>query len=116
MRLHDLDTRLRSVYAADTAQPHNGVWTPDNPAKGHCAVVAMIVQEYFGGEIMRCLVDDPEPIVHYYNKVGGRNIDLTWDQFSDNCVKYAIQEAELYQYRFAETIIKSATLAERAGV
>lgn len=53
-------------------------WSPLLPSTGQCAVTALIVQDRFGGEIMRVEVPGDS---HYYNVVSGREVDLTRGQF-----------------------------------
>lgn len=52
-------------------------WKPENPAWGHCAVTALLVQEFFGGEIL----DNNETLKHFWNKIDNKEIDLTESQF-----------------------------------
>lgn len=53
--------------------------TPENPALGQCAVTALIVQDYFGGELVNCLHTH-----HYRNRLpDGQEIDFTKQQFPE---------------------------------
>lgn len=61
-------------------------WTEENPLWGHCAVVALLVQDFLGGEILRVsLKDVPEYASvgsHFLNRLpDGSKIDLTYTQF-----------------------------------
>jgi len=116
MNLKKINDKLLTAYSQETSQPYDGLWSPDNPAKGHCAVVSMIIQDYFGGKIIRCFVDDPEQVVHYYNSTTKGDIDLTWGQFSEHCVKYAIRPAAYEEYVFSDTLLKYKMLKDRAGL
>ena len=50
--LREYSELVESVCSKETsADPDK--WTPENPLHGHCAVVAILVQENFGGEILR---------------------------------------------------------------
>jgi hypothetical protein len=53
-------------------------WTPENPALGQCAVTALVVQDFLGGDIWRGQV---EFVTHYWNHVLGQSVDLTLHQF-----------------------------------
>jgi hypothetical protein len=53
-------------------------WTPARPSVGQCAVTAMIVQDRFGGDVLRTLNGG---VVHYWNRVDDVEVDLTRDQF-----------------------------------
>ncbi len=79
---------LIPVCSAETSSdPVN--WTPENPLHGHCAVVAVLVQENFGGEILRASllgVKGYEQMQsHYWNRSkNGSEVDLTAGQFRGN--------------------------------
>ena len=69
---------LRQVWRADTSFDPDG-WSPANPAFGQCAVTALIVQEAFGGELLRGAYADGS---HYWNRLPqGIEVDLTAEQF-----------------------------------
>jgi hypothetical protein len=74
-----LKARLERAWGADTAVDVAG-WSASCPSWGQCAVTALIVQDIFGGSLMRAEVDG---ISHYWNKLPtGEQIDLTRDQFA----------------------------------
>ncbi|MEB3212487.1 MAG: nucleoside-triphosphatase [Leptolyngbyaceae bacterium] len=58
-------------------------WSSDNPARGQCAVTALVVQDYLGGEIIKCdVIGDDDS--HFYNKLPDETIaDLTRSQFDE---------------------------------
>lgn len=56
----------------------SSLWAPDNPARGQCGVTSLVVQDLFGGEILKTRT--PEGM-HFYNRVNGARIDLTQSQF-----------------------------------
>jgi len=70
---------LRGLWAADTASPAAG-WSEDNPAKNHCSVTSLIVQDHFGGDILTTRTVGG---THYYNAIDGRRWDLTISQFAE---------------------------------
>ncbi len=53
-------------------------WTPDHPARGQCCVTTLLIQELFGGEIQKTMVDDQR---HFYNRIDGARYDFSADQF-----------------------------------
>lgn len=53
-------------------------WTVDNPACGQCGVTSLVVNDFFGGEILKTKV--PEGW-HFYNKIENKCIDFTQSQF-----------------------------------
>ena len=75
---------LPLICDAETSADPKG-WTPDNPLWGHCAVVSLIAQNLFGGELLRVSLEDTKFAnmkSHYWNRlIGGREIDFTEDQF-----------------------------------
>ena len=71
-----------------SADPYG--WSEENPTWGHCAVVALLAQDYFGGEILRAsLAGTPFETSgsHYRNKdddftegqFGGSQLDLIFE-------------------------------------
>lgn len=54
-------------------------WTATNPALGQCVVTSLIINEMFGGIIIRGEMKSGQS--HYWNLVGNDIIDLTKDQF-----------------------------------
>ena len=61
-------------------------WTPENPLYAHCAVVSLVAQDLFGGELLRAsLLPYPEFAhmgSHYWNQLpDGNGIDFTYPQF-----------------------------------
>ena len=68
-------TALRAAWSKDTARQ----WTPENPAAGQCNVTAAVIQDLFGGDILRTRLADGW---HYYNRIDGRSIDFTDSQFT----------------------------------
>ena len=57
-----------------------GEWKVTVPELGQSAVTALVLQDHFGGEILRCLIDRRK--YHYWNMFpNGQEIDLTRSQF-----------------------------------
>ncbi len=70
-------TELQRHWCAETSfWPDE--WTPERPSFGQCAVTAMIVYDRFDGEMLRTV---NEGVIHYWNRVGDIDVDLTRDQF-----------------------------------
>jgi hypothetical protein len=76
--LRDLAERIGSEWSRETsADPER--WSPENPAWGQCAITALVVQDAFGGDLVRGVVDGTS---HYWNLcLDGSYVDLTRDQF-----------------------------------
>jgi len=75
----DLYRAISSVWSTDTSSP-TGAWWPSNPARNHCSVTALVVQDLFGGEILSTLTSGG---THFYNRIDGRKWDLTVSQFAE---------------------------------
>ncbi len=72
--------RLRRSWSVETGRH----WRPDNPAAGQCGVTALIVQDQFGGKILKT---DINGAWHFYNRIDGRRTDFTIGQF-DSPISY----------------------------
>lgn len=80
-----LEVIFPDVCAEWTSADPDG-WTLENPLWGHCAVVALVVQDYLGGEILRAsLLEFPEFAKmrsHYWNRLpDGQEKDFSRSQF-----------------------------------
>lgn len=76
--IKELSYALLHSWGEDTAK---GGWNEDIPALNQCAITALVVQDYFGGELKRCKLNDGDS--HYWNdteKYG--ELDLTFTQFA----------------------------------
>jgi hypothetical protein len=84
--LSQIEQALRDSWAADTCDPVDIVdWSAANPARGQCGVTALVLQELLGGELVLGQVHYPDGSrqgVHYWNRLGTVEIDLTRDQFT----------------------------------
>ena len=83
----DIETVIRGAWSAASCDPVDlAQWSPQNPARGQCAVTALVVQELVGGDLLLAEVqnhDGSRQGVHYWNRLaGGLEIDLTREQFS----------------------------------
>jgi hypothetical protein len=75
-----LASALRAAWSKETSLDPNR-WSDDNPAVGQCAVSALIVQDVYGGSLLRC--ESPTGS-HYYNRLAdGSELDLTREQFRE---------------------------------
>src|SRR5690349_24811046 len=59
-----------------------------DPAWGNCAVTALLLQELLGGELMQGWATGPgQPgTAHYWNRIDGSDLDLTWRQFAQGTI------------------------------
>ena len=87
MELDKLETILNSLYSKETCYPEcRNQWNDDNKTLGHCAIVALIINDYFGGYICKIKVNN---ISHYFNLIDGEIVDLTSEQLKINDISYA---------------------------
>ena len=82
--LNDLFGLLLKAWSKETAYPSSQKdpnFNIDNdPTYGQCAITATLVYDLFGGSIHKVNVSGGG--THYFNRINGRYIDLTSDQFS----------------------------------
>lgn len=82
MTIQDLKVAIEKSWSRETSySPDN--WNANNPAFGQCAVTALVINDYLGGQILNCEVTLPnnEKISHYFNFINNSEIDLTKIQF-----------------------------------
>jgi hypothetical protein len=78
IQLSRLRVSLERAFSTETSS----VVDPICPSAGHCALVAIFVQQIYGGELLSVMVQGQS---HWYNRVGQHEIDLTADQFGRAC-------------------------------
>lgn len=80
--LKTLASAVRSSWSADTARTPSE-WSESNPARGQCVISSLIVQDYFGGELVRFKVTgEGMDETHFCNLLGGDIlIDTTISQY-----------------------------------
>ena len=55
-------------------------WLAERPSTGQCAVTALLIQDFFGGDIVEATTDTGD--THFFNYIPGLgSVDLTDDQF-----------------------------------
>lgn len=71
---------VRGAWNRETAEPDvRDRWTAERSVLGQAAVTTLLVQDRFGGEIMR--IEIPDFGTHYYNFLWeGWGVDFTFDQ------------------------------------
>ncbi|MCA9478659.1 MAG: hypothetical protein KC535_05925 [Nanoarchaeota archaeon] len=84
-----LEELIAKSWSKETSSDPND-WTEDNPARGQCAVTALIVQDMYGGNILNMLVDfRGQTESHYMNLVDGKIVDLTGIQYEGITLDYS---------------------------
>ena len=78
LKFSQLRVALERAFSTETSQ----VPDPICPSAGHCALVALVVQQIYGGELVSATVEGQS---HWYNRIDDHEIDLTADQFGRAC-------------------------------
>ena len=109
--LTQLRTALAASWTAQTASPLVA-WTPHNPSSGQCAVSALVLQDYCGGKICRCVVVGTP---HYFNRIDDQVVDSTAAQFGTVAIDYDTSTVRSRQriLRHADTRQRYELLKER---
>lgn len=109
MELEELKNLLSSSWSEETCSPGlRSEWSLDNPSLGQCAVTALIVNDFYGGKIMRCMTPTGS---HYYNELDdGRRVDLTVDQFLGEIPRYEEGQERTREYLLGNEDTKSRYL------
>jgi hypothetical protein len=84
MELEEVKNILENAWCKETA--HSSAWESyeQKPkSTGQCAVTTLVVNDYFGGEIIRGYATVYK-ISHYWNRINGVDVDFTRDQFDPN--------------------------------
>lgn len=80
MNLEIIKELLLECYSKDLCYPKvQETWNDNNKCFGMCAITALIINDYFGGDICKIYVDG---ISHYYNLIENKIVDLTSSQFN----------------------------------
>lgn len=114
LSLKDLSFALLKAWGADTAR---GDWSEYMPSLNQCAVTALVVQDYFGGDMLRCKLNDNDS--HYWNRLpDGQEIDLTFEQFAItkqyDLGETVVRERE-YVLSFPDTLARYKLLKDRVA-
>src|ERR1700737_4540681 len=108
----DLEAVLPQAWSAETSSEPNG-WSLANPALGQCAVTALVVQDFLGGELLRGEVGN---VSHYWNILtSGQKVDLTIRQFGTKqpTIENVAGRSRDYVLSFPATQIRYRILTER---
>jgi hypothetical protein len=83
--LSELEAAIRAAWGRETSDDPDE-WTEENPARGQCAVTALLVRELLGGDILvaNVLRDGRRIERHAWNRLSsGITLDLTREQFAN---------------------------------
>jgi len=111
--LEEAEAAIRASWGRDTSDDPDE-WSEENPARGQCAVTALLIRDLLGGEILvaNVLRDGRRIERHAWNRLSsGLTLDLTREQFvnGERLGEPAVEEP-LFAQRNPE---RYATLRER---
>jgi hypothetical protein len=96
MEIGELKSYLIDSWKKETcASGLRDEWSEENPSLGQCAITSLIVNDYFGGKIMRCMASTGS---HYYNLIDNELIDLTFEQFQGEIPQYEQGQERTREY------------------
>ena len=96
MKIRELKQLLMQSWNLETCSPGlRDKWDEENPSLGQCAITALIVNDFFGGKIMRCMSSSGS---HYYNIIDDELVDLTVEQFLGEIPQYENGEERTREY------------------
>jgi hypothetical protein len=108
MEIGQLKQLLIQSWNLETCSPGlRDKWNEENPSIGQCAITALIVNDFFGGKIMRCMSPTGS---HYYNDLDGSIVDLTVEQFQGEMPDYEHGEERTREYLLGNNDTKSRYL------
>lgn len=95
-------------------------WTPNNPLWGHCAVVSLVAQNLFGGDLVRAALNTipgfEDINSHYWNRLSDDSThDFTYAQFGNRHLQHPQGEVRQRSYvlSYPETAKRYKLLALR---
>lgn len=94
MKIIELEKILKLSWTKETSYSPEE-WTDSNPTLGQCDITALIIQDFMGGVIKRCMCGN---ISHYYNFVNNEIIDLTVEQIYAIIPDYLNSENRTREY------------------
>ena len=83
MDIETLKKALLNSWNKDTCYPPmEKDWSPKNPTYGQCYSTALVVNDYFGGELLQAEFEDGTG--HFWNLIENKELDLTRSQFDED--------------------------------
>lgn len=91
MTIEDIRRMLPKAWTPREDWRKTDLFKNDEPSVGQCAVTALVVQDYLGGEIVKVDAYSPtrpeiEKASHYFNIVDKKRVDLTGQQFNSDVI------------------------------
>ena len=108
MEIRTLKKVLNMAWSKETCVPSlRDNYDDGNKSLGQCAITALVVNDYFGGKIMRCMTSTGS---HYYNMIDDEIVDLTAEQFIDEVPLYNEGAERTREYLLSNDDTKSRYL------
>ena len=86
MKINDIEWLIKKSWSSDTCFPDfKDEWKENDPSYGQSLVTSLLVNDFFGGEIAKCMSSTGG---HYYNLIEGKIIDLTISQFHGESILF----------------------------
>lgn len=111
-------TIIKQVAARDTSfDPDH--WSDNNPLWGHCAIVSLLAQDIFGGDLIKASLNNNSKYAylksHIWNRINDVDEDFTKDQYLDLSYKNLTGEIRSRNsiYNHSDTIRRYNLLKER---
>jgi ketosteroid isomerase-like protein len=73
------EKRVREILRRAWSPRSSSRWSPENPGLGQCSPTALVVQDCFGGTLLKTCIG---AAWHFYNCIEGQWVDYTADQFA----------------------------------
>jgi len=87
MNLIEFEKVLKKSWSKETSY-YPDDWDKSNSSFGQCAVSALVLNDYFSGDIVwaDALLPNGQKVSHYFNLIDGKEVDLTRSQFPEGTV------------------------------
>jgi hypothetical protein len=120
-RVASIRGALEPAFASDTALDQ---MSGPVPSAGHCAAVAVLVNDLLGGTLVSAIVNGQS---HWFNRVQAGNgvvdVDVTGDQFGLESIRigaagtlYEDTRVRTHEEVHEETFVRATKLGTRAGL
>ena len=77
--LEEISDAIKKSWCRESCYPkQQSIWDKNNPSLGQDVVTAILLYDYFKGNIKKCSI---EGIDHYFNIMNKQIVDLTKEQF-----------------------------------
>ena len=114
MEIRELKHLLIQTWNLETCSPGlRDKWSEENPSLGQCAITALIVNDFFGGKIMRCMASSGS---HYYNIIDDELVDLTVEQFLGETPQYGEGQERTREYLLSNEDTKNRYLLLKSNL